>query len=184
MHLKGYSGADKNIARARELAAAGAALGCSDSKGVLGWLTYKTSDKPTGEQLMRESAGAGSAWGQWALGRFYLKTAMTKYYEVHKKPPYFPHESEFEEAARYFRLAADQGHSDAQARLGCMLEDRLTGSLFCSAEYGYDSDTDRLTGSLFCSAEYGYDSDAVRFYRMAAEQGHSGAVLRLKKWNR
>jgi hypothetical protein len=107
MHLKGHSGADKDIARARELAAAGAALGCSDSKGMLGWLTYKTSDKPTGEQLMRESAGAGSAWGQWALGRFYLKTAMTIYYENHDNPPYFPHESEFDEAARYFSLAAD-----------------------------------------------------------------------------
>jgi hypothetical protein len=33
------------------------------------------------------------------------------------------------------------------------------------------------------SAEYGYSGDAVRFYRMAAEQGHSGALLRLKRWH-
>ena len=46
MHIEGRSSADKNGARAHEHAAAGAALGCSDSKGVLGLLTYKGCGVP------------------------------------------------------------------------------------------------------------------------------------------
>ncbi len=41
MHFQGYFRAEKNVDRARKLAAAGAALGCSDSKAVLGFLTHE-----------------------------------------------------------------------------------------------------------------------------------------------
>ena len=67
---------------ARKLAAAGAALGCSDSLGVLGLLTHEDEihnevpeDKEVGERLIEESADAGSAWGHWALGLLCLEWA-------------------------------------------------------------------------------------------------------------
>jgi TPR repeat protein len=148
MHLNGHSAADKNFERAHELAARGAALGCSDSKGLLGWLTYKGRgvfrNKQTGEQLMRESADAGSAWGQWALGLMY--------YQRQSRIP--GHCSE--ETVRYFRMAAEQGHPEAQFRLG---------KLFQSGD-----------GVALESVDL---SEAVRYYRMAADQGYSAAQFEL-----
>ncbi len=164
MHLKGHSAADKNFERAHELAARGAALGCSDSKGLLGWLTYKGRgvfrNKQTGEQLMRESADAGSAWGQWALGLMY--------YQRQSRIP--GHCSE--ETVRYFRMAAEQGHSDAQFYLG-----RVHEEIFLEGR-------DMLVEGHVVFFRDGVDQDineAARFYLMAAQQGHTAAQNNLGK---
>jgi TPR repeat protein len=159
MHLNGHSAADKNVARAHELAARGAALGCSDSKGVLGWLTYKGRgvfrNKQTGEQLMRESADAGSAWGQWALGLMYFQRQSRMPAEIHLEGHCR------EETVRYFRMAAERGHSDAQFYLGRVLEGRVDEHF----KVGWGRDI----------------NEAARFYLMAAQQGHSAAQTKLGK---
>jgi hypothetical protein len=149
MHTKGFSGAEKNDARAHELAAAGAALGCSDSKGVLGYVTYAgcgvPQNKQIGERLMRESADEGSAWGQRALGLLHYDCGTGVALDLR-------------EAARYFRMAAEQGHSEAQIRLGEMYE------------YGRGVARDL--------------SEAARYLCMAADQGHSEAKFNLSEMYR
>ena len=57
------------------------------------------------------------------------------------------------EAARWYRLAADQGHAGAQSNLGVMYR------------YGRGVPQD--------------DSEARRWYRLAADQGHAGAQFNL-----
>ena len=194
MHLSGHSAADKNVARAHELAACGAALGCSDSKGVLGWLTYKGRgvfrNKQTGEQLMRESADAGSAWGQWALGLMYYQrqSRMPAEIEGHCR----------EETVRYFRMAAERGHSDAQFYLGRVLEGRVDQHFgvvdrdineaarfyLMAAQQGHSAAQTKL-GNMF-DWEYEYNiegmneavlGEIVRYFRMAAQRGHSDAQV-------
>ena len=169
MHIEGSSAADKNVARAHELAAAGAALGCSDSKGVLGWLTYLGSGEPIGEQLMRESSDVGGAWGQWALGNFYYRT-----------PNFF-------EAARYYRMAAEQGHSDAQFRLGNIYENGTGVAQDYSealrynrmaAEQGHSNAQFDIGNMYEVGRGVAQDiSEALRYWRLAADQGHSEAQV-------
>ena len=60
-----------------------------------------------------------------------------------------------EEAVRLWRLAAEQGHVDAQARLGSWYAEPVNG--------GWSRDA----------------AEAVRWYRLAAEQGHVGAQYTL-----
>jgi hypothetical protein len=76
------------------------------------------------------------------------------------------------EAVRLYRLAADQGHADAQFRLGLMFEDGrgvaknesklwvLFGITICLDD-----------GRRFAENE----AEAVRLYRLAVAQGHAGA---------
>ena len=180
MHFKGYLGAEKNVERARKLAAAGAALGCSDSQGMLGFLTHEDErdnevpeDKQVGERLIRESADAGSAWGQWALGLLCMEWASEAAFDHFRKAAEQEHSgAQFElgdwfekgyldepnhnEAACYYRMAAEQGHPEAQFCLG---------KLFQSGD-----------GVALESVDL---SEAVRYFRMAADQGYSAALFEL-----
>ncbi len=176
MHMRGLFTADKNAARAHELAVAGAALGCSDSKGVFGLLTHKgcrvPQNKQIGKQTIRESADAGSAWGQWALGLLHNSRSQN-----------------FIEAARYFRMAAEQGHAKAQFELGHMYQegdgvaqDFSEAVRYCrmAAEQGQD-DAQFELGEMYHEAVgvAGDLNEAARFYLMAAKEGHPEAEDRL-----
>jgi TPR repeat protein len=180
MHFKGYFGAEKNVDRARKLAAAGAALGCSDSKGVLGYLTHEDEldkevpeENQVGERLIRESAEAGSAWGHWALGQLCLEWAGEDPPDHFRKAAEQEHsDAQFElgewlycpldgsdpnyiEAVRYYRMAAEQGHPHAQLKLGQLYEN---GS-------GVAQDF----------------AEAARYYRMACAQGLLDAKRALQR---
>jgi TPR repeat protein len=129
----------KDHNRAFEFASVGAALGCAHSKGALGrCIVYR--DPAKGLALGRESAAAGSCFGQFVVGECY------KYgYGVVAK--------DYAEAARLYRLAADQGHVEAQNSLGLMFEDGE----------GVAEDA----------------AEAARLYLLAAEQGLAVAQLNI-----
>ncbi len=133
MLIDGRPGVGKDVKRALELAAAGAALGCAHSKGALGkcYVHYGDGDEDVekGHALARESAVAGSCFGQFVVGLNH------NHWDG----------EEHAEAVRWFRLAAVQGHANAQFMLGCM---------FCNGQ-GVTQDY----------------AEAVRWFRLAAAQG-------------
>jgi hypothetical protein len=93
-----------------ELAAAGAAMGCAHSKGILGCcFVYGDGvarDVGKGLALARESAAAGSRFGQNAVGLCYFRGRGVV--------------QDYAEAVRFYRLAAAQGLAAAQYNLGGM----------------------------------------------------------------
>jgi uncharacterized protein len=134
----------RDVNRAFELASAGASLGCAHSKGALGrfylWGRGVAADEARGLALGRESEAAGSCFGQHVVGECY----DNGYGGVAR---------DYAEAARLYRLAADQGWADSQFILGVMFE------------YGEGVVQD--------------DAEAVRLYRLSAAQGHAYAQSNL-----
>jgi hypothetical protein len=116
MLFEGRAGLAKDVKRAFELAAAGAALGCAHSKGALGccyvWGHGVPQDVARGLALGRESEAAGSCFGQFVVG-------------VCFRHGYSGVAQDNAEAVRLYSLAAAQGHAIAQINLGYMFETGL-----------------------------------------------------------
>jgi hypothetical protein len=102
-----------DVKRAFALAAAGAALGCAHSKGVLGRCYLGgfgvAIDYARGLALGRESAAAGSCFGQYDFGwcYHYGRGGVAQ---------------DYAEAVRLYSLAAAQGYAAAQNNLGVMFD--------------------------------------------------------------
>ena len=96
----GRPGVAKDENRAFELARAGAALGCSHSKGALGrcylYGSVVAKDVARGLALGRESAAAGSSFGQFVVGKCYHEGWGVA--------------QDCAQAVQLYRLAAAQGH--------------------------------------------------------------------------
>jgi hypothetical protein len=91
------------------------------------------------------------------------------------------------EAARLFRLAADQGHAEAQYNLGGMhfhgvgvAKDLLEAArLFRLAADQRNAHAEYYLGRMYFTGEGGVQdlAEAARLLRLAADQGHAGAQL-------
>jgi hypothetical protein len=144
MLMDGRAGVAKDEKRAFAFASAGAALGCAHSKGALGRCYYGgyfvRKDEARGLALGRESEAAGSCFGQFVVGVCYnFGSGGVALDDA--------------DAARLYRLAAEQGHAEAQFHLGFMFE------------HGKGVAQDA--------------AEAIRWYRLAAEQGHAHAQIKL-----
>jgi TPR repeat protein len=161
--------------RAFKLAAAGAAMGCAHSKGMLGDCLVTgavvAEDVGKGLALARESAAAGSCFGQCVVAGCYRAGEGVA--------------QDNAEAVRWYRLAAEQGYAVAQFNLGVMFHHGL-GVAHDNAEavrlyrlaaaQGLASANFNL-GTMF---EYGRGveqdcAEAVRLYGLAAAQGYAVA---------
>jgi len=149
MLIDGRGDVAKDEKQAFKFAAAGAALGCAHSKGVLGccyiYGVGVEEDEERGLALGRESAAAGSCFGQFVVGVCYEKGCGG----IIKDKA---------EAARFFRLAADQGYATAQISLAEYFE------------FGVGVPQNR--------------AEAIRWYNLAKAQGEEGAddaLLRLTR---
>jgi TPR repeat protein len=111
MLLWGRPGVVRDYERGFKLASTGAALGCAHSMGALGYcyvVGYGVrADEARGLALGRESAAAGSCFGQYVVGVCY-------------ECGWGGIAQDYAEAARLYRLAADQGHAGAHIELGSM----------------------------------------------------------------
>lgn len=92
---------------------------------------------------LKTKAEQGDAEAQYALGKFYLDKYETSYTDEDE-----------ETAQRWFELAAEQGHREAQ---------------FCLARIIYDFG-------------YVYPSISFKWYQAAAEQGHAEACMELANY--
>jgi hypothetical protein len=112
MLFEGRPGVAKDEKRAFAFASAGAALGCTHSKGALGCCyVYGLGvavDEARGLALGRKSAAAGSCFGQYVVGACYDEGWGVTQDDA--------------EAVRLYRLAAEQGDAGAQSNLGYMFE--------------------------------------------------------------
>jgi hypothetical protein len=136
--------------QAFELAQIGAAMGCAHSKGVLAFFCTEIEDREDIEKgitLARESAAAGSCFGQYVLGRCYdcgwgvaqdcdegmrlRRLAAANGSDRAQYDLAMAYRLGFDdggaasgdaEAARWFRLAAAQGDYMAQRNLAHLLE--------------------------------------------------------------
>jgi TPR repeat protein len=94
------------------------------------------------------------------------------------------------EAARLFRLAADQGHAEAQVYLGMVLYHEGEGVhghrdpgeaaryFRLAANQGHAEAQFRLGGCCYSGEGVPRDNgESARYYRLAADQGHAGAQL-------
>ena len=149
MLLDGRLGVGKDEKQALELAEIGAAMGCAHSKGVLAFFCLEIEDREDrgrGLALARESAAAGSYFGQYALSRCYeagwgvaedwdecmrlrrLAAANGSGNAQFDLGMLYKHGFDDDaargdaEAVRWFRLAAAQGNDMAQRNLSFMLE--------------------------------------------------------------
>ena len=181
MLFDGKPGLPKNKKRAFELATHGARMGCAHSKGALG-IFYQSGlggvaeDCPTAFALGSESAEAGSCFGQYVVGAAFHWGLGVEHDQT--------------EAARWYRLAAAQGHSGAQYGLGDILEyggqnaQDMTEAVEwygLAAKQG-DADAQFKMGYML---HYGQgvqenETEAERWYRLAALQGYSIAKKKLK----
>jgi TPR repeat protein len=179
MLIDGRPGVGKDVKRALELAAAGAALGCPHSKGALGhcYVLYgdgDAEDVEKGHALARESAAVGSCFGQYVVGLSH------NHWDG----------EEHAEAVRWFRLAAVQGHANAQLNLAYKF-DQGQGVAQDSAEalrwirlaaaQGL-ADAQYHLGIMFATGKDGVEADgaeAVRWYSLAAAQGNESAQFML-----
>jgi TPR repeat protein len=113
MLVDGRPGVAVDEKRAFELAAAGAALGCVHSKGVLGrcylFGNGVAEDEARGLSLGRESEAEGSCFGQYVVGLCYYFGMVGV-------------AADDAEAVRLYQLAAVQGHAVAKYCLGHMFE--------------------------------------------------------------
>jgi TPR repeat protein len=214
MLIDGRKGVPLDAKRACQLALEGTNLGNIHSKGVLGHcyvqglgVDENQEYMKIGFELAKESADAHSCFGQFALGLCYEQewgvqqetaTAIHLYHlaaiqghaSAHCNLAYiFYKDNEYEEAFKWFSLAAEQGLSSAQSYLGNMYENGLYVTrdateafkwYHLAAEQGYEEDQVTL-GRMF---ENGLgvaknNQEAVRWYRLAAEQGNEYAQYML-----
>ena len=107
MLFEGRQDVAEDRERAFEFASVGAALGCAHSKGALGrCIVWR--DPAKGLALGRESAAAGSCFGQNVVGMCYSDGLVVA--------------EDYAEAVRALRLAAAQGHAEAQYALGTLFD--------------------------------------------------------------
>ena len=128
-------------------------------------------------QGLISNKGRGKADGQYSLSGFYYKGWGVQ--------------QSYTEAAKWCRMAADQGHAGAQFNLGCFYQegegvsrDEIEGMKWIrmAAEQGHDVAQAEL-GRLYAEG-VGIEKDeteAVKWYRMAAEQGIAVAEEALAK---
>ncbi len=160
----------------RPLADAGDAW-AQTSLGVL-YALGRGVAKDQGEAVkwFRKAAEQGDAYGQYKLGGKYFFGGGVK--------------QDYGQAEKWLRLAADQGHAKAIDLLAYMLEnnpiaerDRLKKleNQHRAAKQG-DVDAQFALGEFLGKGEYTshYDAvKAVKWYRLAAAQGHAEAQLKL-----
>jgi hypothetical protein len=179
MLFEGRAGVAVDVKRAFAFASAGAALGCTHSKGALGrcylYNDGVAQDAARGLALGRESAAAGSCFGQFVVGKCYDEGWGVAQDDA--------------EAVRLYRLAAEQGHAVAQYNLGHMFDngrgvaqdDAEAVRLYSlAAEQGHAYAQTNL-GHMFdngrgVAQDY---AEAVRLYSLAAAQGHLDAQYNL-----
>ena len=173
----------KDEERAHDLAAAGAQMDCPHSKGMLarcmvnGWGVAK--DVSRGLDLARESAAAGSHFGQFVIARCrYCGVAGMNGVSECKA-----------EAARLYGLAADHGYAPAQFNLGAMFYEgdgvkqnkAEAARLYRLAAANGHSGAQFHLGFMHDNGE-GVTRDeveAARLYGLAAAQGHAQARANL-----
>ncbi len=180
MMIEGRQDVPWNYKLALELAAAGTTMGCAHSKGALGRCLYigvGVKDQANGLVLARESAAAGSCFGQFVVGLVYDAGVLVA--------------QDNSEAIRLYVLAAVQGHAAAQGNLGDMFRNGHGVAQDCAeamrlyrlaavqghacAQYSLGGMFDDGEGVVRDFAE------AMRLYRLAAAQGHVAAQLMLGK---
>jgi hypothetical protein len=180
MLIDGRAGLAKDEKRAFAFASAGAALGCPHSKGALGrcyaYGRGVANDAARALALGREGEAAGSCFGQYVVGEFY---------EV----GWGGVAQDDAEAVRLYRLAAEQGHAEAQFNLAYLFnygegvaQDKAEAIRWyrLAAEQGHAE----AQFNLGCMFEYGQGvaqdkAEAIRWYRLAAAQGHAEAQFNL-----
>jgi TPR repeat protein len=144
--------------------------------------------------LFRPLADQGDADAQYGLGRIYLDHG--EYFENKDVPLNDDNEIQafndrWDEGAKWFRLAADQGHARAQCRLGSMYlrgdYAEATRLLRLAADQGH-AGAQWILGCAFAGNispgsqrrhwQRG-DAEAVKWFRLAANQGHLEAQYKL-----
>jgi uncharacterized protein len=165
----------RSVKRGFALAAAGAALGCAHSKGVLGrcyvWGHGVAKDVARGLALGRESEAAGSCFGQFVVGQCYdARIGVAQ---------------DYTEAVRLYSLAAAQGHARAQNNLGVMFESgQGVAQDYAEAVRLYSLAAARGYAAAQCDLGRMFESgkgvaqdyaEAVRLFRLAAAQGDAAA---------
>ena len=166
--------------RAFELAAAGAAMGCAHSKGMLGDCLVHgagvAKDVGKGLALARESAAAGSCFGQFVVGKCYNRGWGVV--------------RDYAEAARWYRLSAEQGHAGAQVNLAYMFQFGCPGVMQDIAEavrlyrLAAAQGDELAQGDLAIMLQDGIwvaqnYQEAARLFRLAAAQGDEHAQMSL-----
>jgi TPR repeat protein len=182
MLIDGREGVAEDRKRAFELVEEGTRLGCCHCQGVMA-RCYRggfgcSKDAARSLVLARASAGEGSKYGQWTLGRLYYEGEGG----VAKDDA---------EAVAQFRLAAAQGYDRAQNSLGYMYgngrgvaQDRAEALRWykLAAAQGYGP-------ALFNFGVYyenGFSvaadrAEAIRWYKRAAAAGWHEAPTALKR---
>jgi len=180
--IHGREGVAMDRKRAFELVEEGARLGCCHSQGVMalcylfGLGCYKDGTRSLA--LARASAGEGSKYGQWMLGKLYYagEGGVAQDYAA---------------AVAQFRLAAAQGDDGAQNDLGYMYGMGYgVAQDYAEALRWYKLAAAQGIGAALDSVgryyENGYSvaadrAEAIRWYKRAAAAGCSKAAARLNR---
>ncbi|KAJ3041645.1 hypothetical protein HDV00_008922 [Rhizophlyctis rosea] len=104
--------------------------------------TKSLDERKVAVEYIKKSADKGLDDGQYLMGLL-MDSGIDNLLEKNER-----------EAIRYYRMAAAQGHQEAQWNVGCMLEK-----------------------GKGCTRD---EKEAIRFYELAAKQGHEGATERLR----
>lgn len=153
--------------------------------GLISWYRQLFHSAPTGAgvQATQEAAEGGDREAQFALGVHYSSSSIAS--------------PQLDQAAHWYRKAADQNHALAQFNLGQMFalgqgrpQDDVTAVHWIrrSAEGG-DAGAQFNLGSRYHRSSVGTDSmdhaesriEAYKWYHLAAGQGYDGSALQCER---
>jgi len=185
MLMWGREGVEHNQKRAFELAVEGARLGCHNCQGVMAYCLLIgngcSTDAARSLELARASAGAGSKYGQRALGELYYR-GVAGVNGVAK---------DYAAALAQYRLAAAQGHDGAQNELGIMYA-KANGVTrdYAEALRWFKLAAAQGFGQALYNVGFYYEkgysvaadrAEAIRWYKRAAAAGWFQAPLKLER---
>jgi hypothetical protein len=153
--LEGRPNVEKNPAKAFQMAEEGSQAGCIHSMGILGRCYFTGAgvgvDTHRGLKLGRDSAVAGSAYGEFVVALAYEQGSGGV-------------EKDLRESAEHYKVAVEHGIAEAQYLFAVFF---LANSLFGDKSLNWHENYKKST------------AEAMKLLRLASEQGHADSQILL-----
>jgi TPR repeat protein len=165
--LEGRPNVEKNPAKAFQMAEEGSQAGCIHSMGILGRCYFTGAgvgvDTHRGLKLGRDSAVAGSAYGEFVVALAYEQGSGGV-------------EKDLQESAEHYKVAVEYGIAEAQY----FLADLFLTTRFTQPNIPFFGDKTLTWDVNYAKAT----AEALKLLRLASEQGHADSqiLLGIRLW--
>lgn len=113
--IEGCKNSKKDPEKGKKLLEKASGQSHAAAQFYLGSIEYNDDNKPRAIMLYRAAANNGNADGQTAMGLYHVDKGMKLVHQLKEQ------QAHYQEAVRWFKMAVDQGHSEAKFWYGDML---------------------------------------------------------------